>query len=270
MTAGAVGRWLSRVWGVLLLGGLGCPAAWAFAVGVSPPRFELAGAPGEVVRAVLDISQSSLEPLHLRVATADWRLDDAGAVLLTEELQPGSCRPWVALERTAVQLPVGKRMRFRFETRVPADAQRGECRYALVLEGLSLTTSAERPFDVHGRLAVIIYVRIGPARPELALERPQADSAQGVPRIHVRNAGDATGRLAGRLWLVLRDGQRVAMEPESAPILPGVTRLISLRPVDSTPPADPAPASAWSRLQGELRTEGSDGSPMVVDLAFGS
>ena len=74
------------------------PAA-EFAVAVSPPRFELQMKPGERSRHVLEISNASAEPNRLSVKTADWSLGADDAVALYEELQPGSCRPSVVLER---------------------------------------------------------------------------------------------------------------------------------------------------------------------------
>ena len=53
----------------------------------------------------------------------------------TMTLRPGSCRPWVAIDRSDLTIPGGGRARFRFEVTPPADAPTGECRFALMIEG---------------------------------------------------------------------------------------------------------------------------------------
>lgn len=244
-------------------------AAQAFGLGVSPPRFELAAAAGQVLREIVDLSHSSREAQSLSVSTADWGLDEGGGLQLQDALQPGSCRPWVAIERAELQLPPDRKMRYRFETRVPADAAPGECRYALVFQSLASAGSDARPFDVLGRMAVIVYVRIGAAQPELVVERVVADPGQGHLQLAVRNTGNATGRLGGRVSGVRSDGQVVELEPMTVPVLPGKTRLIGLRPPDAGAAAEsPAAAAPWRRLHGELKIEGVS-RKLALDMTVG-
>ena len=115
------------------------PAAYVqaqgFAALVSPPRFELATKPGKTLRGVIEISNRSVTPGRYLIHTADWSLSPDFSVSFQDNLQPDSCRPWVALERSNVEILGGGTMRYRFEVAVPADAPPGECRFAVMIQG---------------------------------------------------------------------------------------------------------------------------------------
>src|ERR1700730_1022731 len=109
--------------------------AQGFAALVSPPRFELAAKPGKTLRGVIAVSNRSSTTARYLIHTADWTLAPDFSVNFYDALQPGSCRPWVAIERPQVEVPGGGTLRYRFEVAVPADAQPGECRFAVMIEG---------------------------------------------------------------------------------------------------------------------------------------
>ena len=101
--------------------------AQGFAAVVSPPRFELAVKPGEMVRQVVEITNAGMQPATFRVRTADWTLGTDASVVFSDTLAPGSCRPWVAVERKEIAVPgagaigTGSRCR-RPPMRSPANA----------------------------------------------------------------------------------------------------------------------------------------------------
>lgn len=206
--------------------------AQGFAALVSPPRFELRAAPGERQRQVLEITNGGQMPARYRFRTADWSLGADGQIVVHEELQPGSCRPWVAIERSTVEVPGSGRLRYRFEVTPPADAQSGECRFAVLIEGDDPAVASGEGFrlPVKGRIAVVVYVAVGEAAPRLEVTGSGWTSVNGVrtPAINVKNTGNAHGRLAGFLNGTDATGRRLDFSPSSLPILPGETRAISL------------------------------------------
>ncbi len=203
----------------------------SFATMVSPPRFELDGKAGQTQRQVIEITNADIQPAVYRMRTADWTFDANAVVRLSDELAKDSCRPWVAIERREITVAAGGRYRFRFEISPPAGAT-GECRFALVLEGLGATVDAGQnvSIPVNGQIAVIVYVVLGDAAPELSVVRADVGIRQGrqVPLIHVRNTGRAHGRLDGFLEGTDASGRRVDFTPNGLPILPGETREIAL------------------------------------------
>lgn len=232
--------------------------AQGFAAMVSPPRFELEAKPGKTQRQVIEIMNADRQPAKYKLRTADWTLDDKAAVKLSDALAPGSCRPWVAIERREITVGAGARYRYRFEITPPADA-RGECRFALVLQGGDETVKAgdNISIPISGQIAVIVYVVMDGARPKLEVVRTGVVERDGhkVPVMYVRNSGDAHGRLAGLLEGIPDSGRKIDMTPSGLPILPGETREI---PIDAAAQGDTRPRIAFPLvIRGSLEWNGN-------------
>jgi hypothetical protein len=237
-----------RLAAVLLLATAGVEAlAQGFFGVASPPRFELRAAPGERLREVVEISNAGMLPAKFRIRTADWTLTADNAVVFHDELRPGSCRPWVAIERNELVLPGGGRARYRFEVTPPADAPSGECRFALMIEGDEPVVASTDLFSipVRGRLGVIVYVAVGNVAPKLEVVKSGVETVASTrtPTIWVRNTGTAHGRVSGFLNGVDARGRELEFSPSNFPILPGETRAIALAaqagPNEPTEPAFP-------------------------------
>ena len=128
-----------------------------FAVAVSPPRFVLQAKPGELLRRTIDITNAAGTASTYAVKTADWTYGQDGSVSFSEELSPGSCRPWVAIERRQLTVQSGRPYRFRFEIAPQAGTVPTECRFALLIEGQDEKADAGGvavPFAA--RMAVIV------------------------------------------------------------------------------------------------------------------
>jgi fimbrial chaperone protein len=211
--------------------------AQGFAALVSPPRFELTTKPGKLLRAVMAVSNRSTTSAKYLIHTADWTLGPDLSVNFYDALQPGSCRPWVAIERPEVEVPGGATLRYRFEVSVPADAPAGECRFAIMIEGdkPAIAQSKGLSVPISGRIGVIVYVAIGDAAPEMEILGPKITQLNGqqVPTLRVHNSGNAHARMSG--FLTGKDAKGVSYDftPATAPILPHEEREIFLTP--STP-----------------------------------
>ena len=207
--------------------------AQGFAALVSPPRFELVTKPGDRLRQVVEISNAGTQSTRLRIKTADWSLDPDYSVSFNETLQPGSCRPWVSIERREVTVPAGGKYRYRFEIAPPADAAIGECRFALLIEGddQEVKTASGLSIPVSGRIGVIVYVALGDAA--AALEIVGSDTAtldgERTPILRVKNTGTAHGRVTGFLSGKDAQGRNLEFTPSTFPILPGETRPVALK-----------------------------------------
>lgn len=204
-----------------------------FAVSVTPPRFELSVEPGQVTRQVMEMTHAVVNPGSYSVYTVDWSMDDSGELTFYDKLQPGSCRPWVSIERKEVTIKMGARVRYRFEVAPPAGTTAQECRFALMIESKTqdVKTSEASSFPMNGRIGVIVYVSVGGAK---AVFEPGAIAlapfdGQPTPMLTVRNTGNATGRLSGVLKGTDAAGASFEFTPASVPILPERTRQIALQ-----------------------------------------
>lgn len=208
--------------------------AQGFAALVSPPRFELATQPGKTLRGVIEVSNRSTAPGRYLIHTADWSFSADFSVSFYDDLQEGSCRPWVAIERPEVVVPGGGTLRYRFEVTVPADAPASECRFAVMIEGAepSIARSQKLDMPVTGRIGVIVYVTIGDGVPELEVFGPKIATLNGqqLPTLRVHNSGSAHGRITGFLTGTDAKGITYDFSPSDFPILPHEEREVFLTP----------------------------------------
>jgi hypothetical protein len=212
--------------------------AQGFAAMVSPPRFELKSKAGKTLRSVIEVSNRSSAPAKFLLHTADWTLAPDFSVSFHDELEEGSCRPWVALERPEVVVPGGGTLRYRFEVNVPADAPAGECRFAVMIEGdqPSIARSNGLNVPVSGRIGVIVYLTIGDGEPALEVLGPEITTLNGqqVPTLRIHNGGTAHGRMGG--FLTGKDAKGISYDftPSDFPILPQEVREVFLTPSTAT------------------------------------
>jgi fimbrial chaperone protein len=221
---------------VLLFAGIRPVVAAGFAASVSPPRFELKGNPGDVLRDHVDIQNPDNQSATFLLRTADWSMNEAGsATFYPPELQPGSCRPWSRIERHKILVPPKGSKRFRFEIAIPKDAPVGECRLALLIEAppdeAVVTQANSLTIPVQARVAVVIYVEVGDAAPDLILKGFTMDDYNGqrTPMAILQNRGTAHARPTGFLDAVDSTGERLEFQLIPMPILPGQTRKIPLQ-----------------------------------------
>lgn len=262
---------MSRGWPIPFLAAaiVAAPTAFAqgFAAMVTPPRFELTVKPGHTTRQVVELYNRSAAQAGFLVRTADWTLSRDFGVDFQTELQPGSCRPWVALERPEINVPGSSAMRYRFEVAVPADAPSGECRFALLIDGAEpvRSTGGNVSVPINGRIGVIVYVEVGDAKPDLAPVGPAVSTVNGrrVPAMLVRNSGNAHGRMGGFLHGTDANGLAYDFTPSDFPILPGDERDVFLTP---STPTDEQPTLTYPvHVQGNLEW---NGKAIPVDQTF--
>jgi fimbrial chaperone protein len=208
--------------------------AAGFAAVVSPPRFEVATRSGVTLREVFSITNGASGAITYHLKTADFSLGDDYGVSFQDALAPNSCRPWVALERPAVPLSPGATVRYRFEVRVPADAPQGECRFAIMIEGDEpyVAQAGAVRVPITGRIAVIVYARIGAAKAAIDVFGPSSAvlNGQRLPTLRVHNSGDAHTRMGGFLTGTDAKGIKYDFIPSTLPILPGEVRPVYLSP----------------------------------------
>lgn len=232
-------RFLSLA-GVLALAVLGpCAQAAPFEIAVSPSRFELSGKPAGRLGQSLNIFNVGTTPTEVALRTLDWTYSADGNVTYHDELMPGSCRPWVTLERKTVRVAPQGKLAFRFQVDVPAGTPKGECRFMVAIEGVEPAYQAQLQggtaslsLPVSGRIAVAVYVAVDGAAPKLEVRKVGLKAINGkqTPVITVENTGDAHGRLEGGLSSVDAKGVKFDLLPEGTPIMPGQTRTLPFTP----------------------------------------
>lgn len=226
--------------GLLLLVGLlaaGSTMAGPFEVAVSPSRFEIAANSGKRIGQSIEIQNVGSAATEVALRTLDWSYSADGNVTYYDELRPGSCRPWVTLERSSLKIGAKGKKSFRFQVDVPPNAPRSECRFMLAVEGVEpahrtimQSGGASLSLPVSGRIAIAVYLSVNNAEPKLEMKQVAMKNIGGkrTPVVTISNAGDAHGRLDGSLDAVDSRGQPLELVPESTPIMPGQTRELPL------------------------------------------
>lgn len=211
--------------------------AATFAARISPPNFELKAKPGDVLREVITIENADMEPAVYQIRTADWDLTDQGGVIIyppDKPLAPSSCRPWTRIELRRLKLSPKQVKRYRFEVHVPDDARDGEGRFAVVISPDPKTLDTMKfgmlKMPVAGSIAVIVYVAVGSAKPDLefiATKRKDTDGNK-MPVVRLQNTGNAHARPFGSLMAEDADKKQAELILVPFPILPGKTMDIKL------------------------------------------
>ena len=140
--------------------------AGPFEYAASPSRFELLGKSGARIGHVF--RDSSCGQTAYRGSAAYHRLGLFGRrqhQLVSDELQPNSCRPWVTLERKTVNLPANNKRAFLFNWIMPSercavnaascDHRRRRPAYKALIE----SGGANMSLPVSGRIAIRVHVR---------------------------------------------------------------------------------------------------------------
>jgi hypothetical protein len=196
------------------------------------------------------------------VRTADWTLRPNGGVdFLVDSLAPNSCRPWVSVERPVFKVAGKAKRRYRFEVQVPADAKEGLCRFALIIEpttdAVTVAPAAGIQMPIQGRIGVIVYVRIGDAKPKLVMDGLRVEQVNSRPTVVAvfRNTGNAQGRPEGILSGTDAKGAPIDLTVAPLPILPGETRSIPVWPQES-PDGKTVPLVFPVKVKGLIEWEG--------------
>ena len=210
--------------------------AGGFSAAASPPRFELAAKPDQVLRDVLTIYNFGPAPEQYQIRSSDWSLTDDNQVAFSDSLTDSSCREWLRLERHKITVMPQQPRKFRWEVHIPEDAPIRECTFAIFIEGLGdgvMTEVSEGVMlPVKGRIAVIVYLAVGDIHPALEVLGYSLASTgdQTVPTIKIRNSGRSHGRLDGTLTGVDASGAEFDLSASTLPILAGQTRQLVLNP----------------------------------------
>ena len=211
--------------------------AGTFAVRISPPNFELKAKPGEVIREIITIENTDVETGVYDIRTADWAFNENSGVVIhppDKPLSQGSCRPWTRLERTRLEVASNRIKRYRFEVHIPEDAQDGACKFAVVLSPAPETVDSMKMGNIDmpilGSIAVIVYVTVGEARPDIVVQgvKKIIQDEEPVPMLKLHNRGNAHARPFGSVKAQDSKGKTADLLVVPFPILPGETRDIQL------------------------------------------
>jgi hypothetical protein len=269
-------------------------------LGLAPMKVELKMAPGQVYSNTLKLSSGAGDKLRVRGERLDFQVDDKATPQFERNLPQEasfSCKPWLSLNPTEIELEKDGFLMVRYSLRVPADVAEGS--YACAA-GFTTLPSADAMQDGMGmRMAVRIvatyYVQVGSPAIDGALKEIKlepvlgaTDSESGLQAVVVlENRGKMYFRPTGKLEVldaegsavetadfaslpVLRERQQRFLFPLKTRLAPGQYKLraqvdlgtkeVQQGTVDVVINA-PAPAAALAKP--EQAPAGADSAPVV-------
>lgn len=209
------------------------PACAQTGLGLSPMKIELKMAPGQVYSNTLKLSSGAGDPIRVRGEALDFQIDDKDTPQFERNLPQetsASCRSWLSLNPTEIELQKDGFLMVRYSLRLPADVAEGS--YACAAGFTTLPSVQAMQEGMGMRMAVRIvatyYVQVGApaidgALKEIKLEQVSAasDTETGLQAVVVlENRGKMYFRPTGKLDVLDAGGQTVeTAEFASLPVL---------------------------------------------------
>jgi len=230
---------------------------------MSPARMEIQANPGKTVRAVVKLRTRGRATQKVEVTKGFFGLtDDCTPVFDPPKDAPQSAAAWISLSNTSFSINPNQEKLLRLEISVPAQAQTGGYRAAIFFTPPQPDTKTKKQgatLFLQGRLALLIYVTVGEAKPDGEIKAWEWRRLQpGKPdkiAFQVTNRGTAHLRLAGVAQVSDNQGKKYEAMVAGLPVLPGRTAWIPLEFQESGPvPGSPVSINAAIDLgQGEKR-----------------
>ena len=191
-------------------------------LGLAPMRVEMKMTPGQVYSNTLKLSSGAAERLRVRGETLDFQIDDRATPQFERNLPQEasfSCKKWLSLNPTEIELEKGGFLMVRYTLRLPADTPEGS--YACAA-GFTTLPSADAMQEGMGmrmavRIVATLYVQVGSPAIDgglkaISLERVPAmgDSGSGLQAVAVlENRGRMYFRPSGKLDVLDAEGKTV-------------------------------------------------------------
>ncbi len=207
-------------------------------IGISPPRVDLAGAPGQRLTTTVTVLTMSEREQQVEAAVSDWTMGFAGDIaFFPSGTLPTSSSPWIELDALDFVLEPGGGREVRLDVTIPEDAE--GTHHAMVF-----FTVVPPPTEASGvavvttsRVAFTVYVTVSGTEVNgselIDLYRSGPDALTAV----VVNTGNTVMRVGGRVELRDEEGiVRHRLEVRDTPILRESERELSVALPDDVEP----------------------------------
>ncbi len=230
-------RFFAAIAAAFACAGLLMPVA-ASALTFSPPTFDLAADPGQVLNQMIKVRNEGKEPVTITASTANFAGKAGDETKGTPDLYPSTeerdghgLGPWISLDQPTLTLLPGESADLPYVIRVPKDAGPGSYFGAVVIG--TAAGAAENSIGFTGTAAVLILLRVnGAVIEDLKLtdfSAPTVSSSLPIRfEARVENAGTVHLRPYGEITVKNVFGKTVATlainRAEYKSVLPGTSR----------------------------------------------
>jgi hypothetical protein len=203
-------------------------------ISAAPIRVEHLTKQGEKGTDVINLTNSGTTPVRLRVSIEEWTVDEKGAPIFSKPAGAEySCAAWIRVNPLDFRIEPGQTREIRYSLAVPSDVRDGGYHAAIVFRTVVDVKPGEpiKNVMIQGRLAVIVYERVGAPAVEGRIERLRTKNrADGVDFIlEISNSGAVHFRTKGKITVKDPTGRTVVeLDVPDAPVIQGVRRLLEV------------------------------------------
>jgi hypothetical protein len=212
--------------------------AQAADIGISPPRLELSGSPGQTLTATVTVLTSAASEQQIAADVSDWTMDAAGnLIFFPPGSLPFSASPWLALDATDFILAPRGNREVRLALTIPDDAEG-------TFNSMVFFTVVPPPGATQGvgvvtttRVGLTVYVTVaGTERGGSELLDFYRRDARTLTAV-IANSGNTVMRLSGVIELRDESGRAVhRLDVPDVPVLRDSERELTLAlPEDLAP-----------------------------------
>jgi hypothetical protein len=209
------------------------PARAQMGLGLAPMKVELKMAPGQVYSNTLKLSSGAGDKVRVRGETLDFQIDDKDTPQFERNLPQeasSSCKGWLSLNPTELELEKDGFLMVRYSLRLPANVAEGS--YACAA-GFTTLPSAQAMQEAMGmrmavRIVATIYVQVGSPAIDAGLKEIKLEQVAGAKEsesglqavVVLENRGKMYFRPSGKLEVMDAGGKTVETAPfASLPVL---------------------------------------------------
>jgi hypothetical protein len=209
------------------------PARAQMGLGLAPMKIEVKLAPGQLYSNTLKLSSGAGDRVRVRGEMLDFQIDEHDTPQFERDLPQeasSSCKKWLSLNPTELELEKNGFVMVRYSLRVPADVAEGS--YACAAGFTTLPSAQTMEEGMGMRMAVRIvatfYVQVGSPAVDGALREIKLEPVAGATEsegsvqavVVLENRGKMYFRPTGKLEVLNAEGKTVEIaEFASLPVL---------------------------------------------------
>ncbi len=199
---------------------------------VSPPTFEMAANPGDVLKNKIRVDNVTDDVLSVSIDRRNFTAaGEEGQAELTDEDTPYSLAKWISVSPTSVDIPAKSSQSFDFTISVPNSAEPGGHFGSVVFKTKARPLSGQTGVKIGQEVGSLIFLRVaGDIKQGAAIEtfKPEKSFYEYGPasfETRVSNSGSVHFKPEGTITIANMFGQKVAtLAIDGHNVLPGAIR----------------------------------------------
>ncbi len=173
-------------------------------ISMSPPKMEFHLKEKKKVREVIELENRSFKPIHLKVYTAGFSIEEDGDLIFSRE--DSSAEEWIKVSPGELTIKPYDYGIVRYEIHVPEGSPAGSYTASIMIEEILPPEESKKPtqFIIKGRMAHIVYANIGKPDYKGKIEwfKVEREEDKLIFSFYLKNEGDFYFRTKGSIKII--------------------------------------------------------------------